>query len=57
MLKHLCKEKRVNVNLKATKEEIKIIKEKADEFTKGNVSAWVRYASMNCKPPRAAIKE
>jgi uncharacterized protein (DUF1778 family) len=42
-------EKRL-LNLKVTDEERKLIKLNADKYANGNISEWVRYASLNFLP-------
>ena len=36
--------------VKVTPEDYEVIKEKANQYTGGNVSEWVRYASTNLLP-------
>jgi hypothetical protein len=38
------------VNVKLTKAERKLLQMKADKYTGGNVSEWLRYAGMNLDP-------
>ena len=44
------KKKSVNVNFKTTPEILKEAKEKAEEFTGGNLTKWFEYAATHCKP-------
>jgi len=39
-----------NMNVRLTKAEREKIQALADEFADGNLSAWMRYAAVNCKP-------
>lgn len=36
--------------VKVTRDDYEIIKEKANQYTEGNVSEWVRYASTKLLP-------
>lgn len=44
------KPKLILINLKVTSEELQLIRQKAKAFTKGNSSAWVRYAATQLSP-------
>lgn len=57
VLKGLAKEVRIVQNFKANSEEIKKIKENADKYAGGNVTAWIRYAAMNCIPKSQDLEE
>jgi len=55
MLKSSIKEKKMILPIKLTKEEKKQLQEKADKYTGGNVSAWVRYAAIKLEPKSADL--
>lgn len=38
------------INIKITRLERKLLQGKADKYTNGNVSAWMRYAAINLEP-------
>jgi len=40
------------INFKASRGDMKQIKEKADKYTEGNVSAWIRYAATQLEPKK-----
>ena len=51
VLKNLRPETRSRpFNIKVTETEYSTLKVKAQRYTDGNVSAWVRYAALNLKP-------
>ncbi len=50
MLDILKRNKRKLLNFKANKNERETIQAKANLFTGGNISAWIRYASLNHSP-------
>lgn len=55
VLKTIAKSKesiRRLVNFKANNEELEAIKKNADLYADGNLSEWVRYASINFKPSK-----
>lgn len=37
---------------KCSDETWQVIKEKADKYANGNVSAWLRWAAVNAPPPK-----
>ena len=55
-LKSLIVEKRKLYNFKVLDEELAVIEKKAKKFARGNISAWVRYASMNHVPKEMELK-
>ena len=59
MLKHLEKkaDPLTKMTIKLTPDELRMFKEKSQQYTQGNMSAWVRYATLNCKPPKSALTE
>lgn len=38
------------INLKLTRNERRMIQARADKYTGGNVSEWIRYAAINLEP-------
>lgn len=36
------------VNFKVSLKDLRKIKRNAKKYTEGNMSAWIRYAAMNC---------
>lgn len=38
------------INLKLSRGERRLIQAKADKFSGGNVSEWIRYAAINLEP-------
>lgn len=44
-------------NIRLTDEEQEKIKKKADTYTEGNVSAWMRFASTELTPPKKYLKK
>lgn len=44
--------KKIVVTIKVNAEEMKQLLFRAHGFTKGNVSAWIRYAAFNFKPKK-----
>jgi hypothetical protein len=51
ILKALNKKTRT-YNYLATAEEYERIKEKAEKYTRGKVSTWIRYAALNYVPKK-----
>lgn len=39
-----------NMNIRLNQEEISHVKDMATKYTKGNISAWIRYAALKMKP-------
>jgi hypothetical protein len=52
MLKKMVKQELKPINFKCADSDREKIVEKAKEFTKGNVSEWIRHAAMNYSPPK-----
>lgn len=50
MLKTIEEKKSRPFQIKATASEKEKMQELADKFTRGNLSAWVRYAALNYSP-------
>lgn len=46
---------RVTTNVKVSDEEQAMIEKKAKQFTKGNVSAWIRYAATKHIPTKREL--
>lgn len=44
------------INLKISENELQEIKKKADKYTNGNLSAWLRYAAIKFNPTQGQIK-
>ena len=55
MIKDLVKEKRQLYNLLLTPSEYKEIKNRADKYTGGNFSAWLRYTAMKYEPKKSEL--
>lgn len=58
MLKSMLKKRKDEpflLNIKITKKEFTAIKRKAKLHTKGNVSAWLRYAGAKLSPRKQDI--
>lgn len=49
-LKHLRPEEKTQLNIVVSKHEKKIIEQKAARYTKGNMTEWVRYATVHLDP-------
>lgn len=49
------KNKSTYIHLKADEDTLKMIKENAEKYTNGNVSAWLKYAGTHCVPPKKHI--
>lgn len=49
------KKKKPLTNLRLSDEDRSLIEAKARQYTKGNVSAWLRYAGINHTPPASAL--
>jgi len=43
------------INFRATPEEEKLIKDKANLFANGNISAWIRYITVHGKPLKSDL--
>ena len=50
MLKKMIKQTLKVINFKISDDERKVLKQKALQYTGGNVSEWLRYAAMNHVP-------
>lgn len=50
MLKEFKKEKSLPVNIKVTADDKKELQKKANEYTQGNLTAWIVYAGKNYVP-------
>lgn len=46
----------IMVNFEATKEEKTKMQSNADKFTKGNLSAWLRFAGVKQKPSKEELE-
>ena len=55
MLKKLIRDPLKLKNFKCTQSDFDKILKKAYKHTEGNVSAWLRYAALNHKPPRYEV--
>lgn len=58
MLKTMIKEEKEKpkpVHVKCSKEQLEVLQKKADQYTKGNLSEWLRYAGTNCIPPKSEL--
>ncbi len=44
------------VNFKCTEEEFDQIKANADKYADGNMSGWIRFASMNLEPKKKHLE-
>ena len=53
ILKSLLREKKRLINFYVSPEEKALMQSKADEYTSGNLSEWVRYAAVHYQPRRA----
>lgn len=49
-LRHLRKSSKIGFLVELTRDEKSRIQKKAELYTKGNMSEWVRYASLNLEP-------
>jgi hypothetical protein len=49
--------RKITVPFKVNADEMRAILSNAHTFTKGNVSEWVRYAAMNCKPAKGDLEK
>lgn len=45
------------INFKVSESEYESIQEKADEFANGNVSAWIRFATIHLSPSADDLTE
>ena len=55
MLKLMSRPKSKPMTLKVPEGDLAAIKEKADYYTNGNVSMWMRYAAINHRPKKADL--
>lgn len=55
MLKLMSRPKSKPLTLKVPERDLAAIKEKADYYTNGNVSMWMRYAALNHRPKKADL--
>lgn len=55
MLKSLVKTKLKIQNFKASAEDMITFKKKADQYTNGNVSEWIRFAASNHRPRKSQL--
>lgn len=44
------------LNLKCTDEEILEMKKNAEQFSSGNLSAWIRFAAIKLKPTKKFLE-
>ncbi len=49
------KPEKLMVNFSATEAEKKAIQALADKYADGNLSAWLRYAALHCKPAKGDL--
>ena len=49
--------KHINVNIRISPDDQEIMWEKADAFTAGNLSEWIRAAARNYTPRKRDLKE
>lgn len=56
-LKKLVKEAMRMIGFRVSETEYQVIEEKAKKFTEGNVSEWVRYASVNMEPKASEVTQ
>ena len=54
-LKKIVDEKRKNFTMRMSPEEAREVQEKADTYTGGNVSQWLRYAAVNHVPKKSEL--
>lgn len=45
------------IGFRVSETEYQVIEEKAKKFTEGNVSEWVRYASVNMEPKASEVTQ
>lgn len=57
MLKTQVKKKVASriIPVKCTDEVIQNLQDKADLYAEGNLSEWLRYAGLNCIPPKSDL--
>ena len=55
MLKLMSRPKSKPITLKVPEGDLAAIREKADYYTNGNVSMWMRYAALNHRPKKADL--
>lgn len=48
-------QERFTTNTKMSKKERQEVVARAKRFTKGNISAWIRYSSTHHTPPKRAL--
>lgn len=46
---------RILLNVKVSEEEREAIESKAKQFTRGNISAWLRYSGVKCQPRKKDV--
>lgn len=56
MIKKIAKEKPKLINFKVTKVEFDEILERAQKYTGGNISLWLRFAGRNFVPKHKDIE-
>lgn len=57
VFKNVAKVKDKRILIAVNEEEDSLIQAKADQFAEGNVSLWVRKASMNYVPKNSELEE
>ena len=57
VLKSVMVPKRHVINVKWTDKDLKELKKKADKYTNGNMSAWIRYAATQLDPKASDLTE
>ena len=57
LLKKLQDEKRKNFTMRMSQEELKTLQAKADLYTNGNLSEWIRYAAFNYQPKKSELSD
>lgn len=50
VLKSLKKKKRDQLNIRVDADERSLIRENAKKFARGDVTKWIKYASMHLEP-------
>lgn len=48
---------RVSHTVRLSVEERRAIKDKAEEYTQGNMSDWIRHSALNYVPPKDALEK
>jgi len=57
ILRQISNAKKTLMNFKISNQDRKAVIENANKYTGGNISAWVKYASLNYKPKKGELSE